>query len=592
MAKSKLSNIALLGSLIVIGINIIVFIVFGYPEIMNYVDSNKILSSSEKSIPDQNTTNDHSNENKELNEVISLENTNNYKSPENNNNDGIILLSLTDGYFKHIFAYHPQTLPLNKITDGEDDDVDPELSPDGNFIAYASNKNGYWDIYKLNLSNGNEIQLTNTPEYDGSPTWSPDGQWLAYESYVNYNLEIVLVPTSGDENQKIQLTDNQASDHSPKWSPTSRKIVFVSDRTGDCEIWIADLDQKDNRFKNISNRLSIQDKNPIWSPDGEYIAWSTEYENNRTILLNKIDSEKDPEIIGSGNRPIFSPSGNLILSEINYPNSNAITIYSVDDKQITLPLTYIHSQSFGLDWNTEANSHLIYDLINDPTESYIPPKMLIRENNSTDLAIIGRSKLAQLSNITAPYPFLHNDVYQSFSDLRIYISEIAGWDFLKSLENAYIPLTESLKPGMENNWLLTGRAFALNSLPLDAGWVKIMKEDINGEVYWRVFIKTRYQDGSQGEPLKDTPWDLTARYQGDTLSYENGGKYEQTTAGYWIDFTEIALRFGWNRKSAQNNWRTYFPGTRFNIFVQDNNLNWYDALLEIYPEEIILEKNY
>ena len=213
---------------------------------------------------------------------------------------------------------------------------------------------------------------------------------------------------------------------------------------------------------------------------------------------------------------------------------------------------------------------------------YGKTKILIQLKSS-----VGRSKLVQLPDISAPYPFLHDNVYESFLNLRTFIAEKVGWDFMQSLENAYIPITEPPEPGTEIDWLLTGRAFAFNPMPLDAGWIKLIKEDIFGETYWRVYLKTRFQDGSQGQPIRETAWDISARYQGDTISFEQGGEYEPVASGYWVDFTEIASRYGWQRLPAQNNWRSYFPATRFNQFVITENLNWYDALLDIYPEEII-----
>jgi len=85
---------------------------------------------------------------------------------------------------------------------------------------------------------------------------------------------------------------------------------------------------------------------------------------------------------------------------------------------------------------------------------------------------------------------------------------------LSSLENAYVALTEPPTPSMDENWLMTGRAIALNPLPLYAGWMAIVREDFDGQTYWRLYLKARFQDGSQGAPLMQHPWNLNARYDG------------------------------------------------------------------------------
>ncbi len=96
---------------------------------------------------------------------------------------GTFFLSLADAGHFHLFAYSPQTLPLARLTTNAWDDITPAISPDGKWLAFSSNKNGYWDLYLLELASGSTIRLTDTPAYDAAPSWSPDGAFLAYESY-------------------------------------------------------------------------------------------------------------------------------------------------------------------------------------------------------------------------------------------------------------------------------------------------------------------------------------------------------------------------------------------------------------------------
>ncbi len=73
---------------------------------------------------------------------------------------GTIFLSLADGGYFHLFAYSPQTLPYTRLTAGAWDDITPALSPDGHRLAYSSHRNGYWDLYSMDLGNGNVTRLT------------------------------------------------------------------------------------------------------------------------------------------------------------------------------------------------------------------------------------------------------------------------------------------------------------------------------------------------------------------------------------------------------------------------------------------------
>jgi TolB protein len=201
---------------------------------------------------------------------------------------------------------------------------------------------------------------------------------------------------------------------------------------------------------------------------------------------------------------------------------------------------------------------------------------------------IQRYALNPLNDVQAPYPQLHDLVDESFEALRQRVIEEAGWDALAALTNAFVPLTASLDPGLGEDWLLTGRAFTLNPLMSNAGWMVALRQDFGTQTYWKLYLRTHLQDGTQGEPLHDPPWDLAARYGLDPRSYEQGGTYAEVLPGYWLDFTTLARQYGWERVPALPNWRTYYSGARFTEFAMTGGLDWYSAMLEIYPKEVLV----
>jgi TolB protein len=193
-----------------------------------------------------------------------------------------------------------------------------------------------------------------------------------------------------------------------------------------------------------------------------------------------------------------------------------------------------------------------------------------------------------LQDVQAPHPQLHDLADEAFTAFRQRVVKEADWDALASLENAYVPLTTALDPGFENDWLYTGRAIAINSLMVNAGWMAAVREDVGTETYWRIYIRATKQDGSLGEPLHNPPWDLNARYSLITEYYEAGGVYAPVPSGYWVDVTSLAQAYQWKRLPALANWRTYYRGTRFSEFALTGDLTWYQAMLELYPPEILL----
>jgi TolB protein len=115
-----------------------------------------------------------------------------------------------------------------------------------------------------------------------------------------------------------------------------------------------------------------------------------------------------------------------------------------------------------------------------------------------------------------------------------------------------------------------------------------VREQAGQQTFWRIYLRAQEQDGSQGQPLTDAPWDLSARYNLDPQAYDQGGAYAPIPPGYWVDFTSLARAYGWERLPALPNWRVYYGGTRFTEFLLTGDLDWYSAMLEIYPPEALV----
>jgi TolB protein len=498
---------------------------------------------------------------------------------------GVFFLSFEeDGYF-HLFAYSPQSIPLTRLTADSWDDITPAPSPDGNLLAFSSRRNGYWDLYLLDLGSGELHRLTDTLEYDAAPTWSPDGAWIAYESYTNDGLNIFLQSVIDPKQAPFQLTKNASANTSPAWSPLGREIAFVSNRSGEPEIWIADLDHAGS-FTNISNNPQAVESHPAWSPDGSKLAWASTNSDTGLASLYVWDSlNPDAQLhwVGSGDWPVWLDNNN-IASRLSSPNQNFLTGYSTSGS-ITIPPVLLPGVLDGLSVGTatiqlpgpfQAAAQLTQPALFNPGT--------ISQSNLT----ISRLSFVPLSNVTAAFPKLIEAAADSFERLRTLISVKTGWDALGNLEDAFIPLTTPPDPGLGEDWLYTGRAFTLNPVLVQADWMVVVREDFGQQVYWRIYLRTAAQDGSQGMPLTQIPWNFSARTTSSS-AYENGGQIMNSIpAGYWLDLTAVSAQYGWQRLPALTNWRSYYAGARFNELVYPQNLDWRTAMLQLYPPEVLV----
>ena len=476
-----------------------------------------------------------------------------------------IILSIEEAGYSHLFVYQPYAVPrFTRLTNGAWCDITPAVSPDGRFVAFSSNRNGFWDLYHLDLRSGGVIQLTYTPEYEAYPTWSPDGLWLAYERYQpsdnerKGNLDIFVRDANDPSSEPIRLTSHPGADHSPAWSPLGRKLAIISTRSGENEVWLVDLDQTEQRFENISRNQDQTEAHPSWSPDGEKLAWAaTDQEGFQNLnIWNRSQPDMRPTSLDMGDWSAWKPESDTILTSLRTPNHTYLTAYNLKENNLVFPLIPLSGAMHGMSWGKGALwEHLPDDFLETanvtPTAAWSP---VLQPGGDMPGE---RRKVVVLENLESPGLSLHDAVDESYYALRERLSIEAGWDYLSVLEDTFLPLTSPLEPGMQEDWLYTGRGFRTNLTPFDAGWLVAVRENYGPQVFWKLYLKARFQDGSQGAPLKQIPWDFSVRQSGDPLSYMRGGAFfEELPEGYWVDMTEYARAFGWYRQPSLPTWRS------------------------------------
>lgn len=504
----------------------------------------------------------------------------------------LIVLAMDEGPDSHLFALPLDGQPLQRLTSGPWRDIQPAVSPDGSRVAFASNRSGFWDLYLMELASGAITRLTDTPTYEGAPSWSPDGLWLVYEAYVERpdggDLELFIRPVDGSQ-EPIRLTFDPAADHDPRWSPQGRIIAFTSTHSGENEIWLADLDKPEERFFNVSqNRLAV-DVHPAWSNDGSRLIWArTAADGVQTLVVWDLrHPENRPQPLQSGDYSAWHPSDRWVAASLQTPNQTYLTLYDAANGNLAYPILPLPGNLNGLSWGSRPLPPRLPEPLQAAAELTPTPVWSPVVNPDASLPG-GRYLIVPLQQVQAPNPALHDRADEAFYALRQLVQQAAGWDFLASLEEAFVPFPLPLSPDLFEDWRYTGRAFRFNPAPLNAGWLVIVREDYGPQVYWRVYLRVRFQNGTQGQPLDTLPWSLEARLSGDPLAYERGGALAPSVpAGYWLDFTRLAAALGWKRQPALSSWIQAYSSARYNEFVLTEGRDWLSAMLEIYPRAML-----
>jgi Tol biopolymer transport system component len=115
------------------------------------------------------------------------------------------------------------------------DEIDPEWSPDGDRIAFVSDRDPDYEIYTMRPDGSRVRQLTsNTAPFDENPNWSPDGRRIAFTSDRDANeatpFQSEIYTMRADGSDQTRLTFHDLSDFRPAWSPDGRTIAFTSFR--------------------------------------------------------------------------------------------------------------------------------------------------------------------------------------------------------------------------------------------------------------------------------------------------------------------------------------------------------------------------
>lgn len=234
----------------------------------------------------------------------------------------------------------PTAVSFTQVTSWAGEETFPTLSPDGDFVAYVSAMSGNKDIYLLRMGGKDAVNLTaDSLADDTQPAFSPDGELLAFRSeregggiylmnssgeslrrltHFGYNPawapdgEEIVFATEGVEDSVERTTTSQlwtvsvASGRSrlltegdavqPDWSPLGHRIAFwaLPAGGGQRDLWTMPADG--GVAVPVTNDAHV-DWNPVWSPDGGYLFFSSDRAGSMNLWRVAIDEESG-EVLG------------------------------------------------------------------------------------------------------------------------------------------------------------------------------------------------------------------------------------------------------------------------------------------------------
>jgi TolB protein len=198
-----------------------------------------------------------------------------------------------------------------RLTDGPEEEFDPDLSPDGATIAYRRNPEDgrdEADIWVMDIEGANKRNLTNAPELSNwAPAWTPDGR-IAFSSMREGSGALELWSMAADGSDVTRLSDGWCEYPAP--SPDGSEFVCAAAVGGRYDIIVVDA----SGGRRAVTTTPVTEFGPTWSQDGQWIVFSRDLGERWELVRMRSDGSDELPVAREGAFPTWDPRGHLVWS--------------------------------------------------------------------------------------------------------------------------------------------------------------------------------------------------------------------------------------------------------------------------------------
>ncbi len=220
-----------------------------------------------------------------------------------------------------LVEWNRKTHQYKKLTDIQGYDAEASYSPDGKYIAFASNRLAYkstlsdrekalferdpataLDLYIMK-SDGTEVKrITDMFGYDGGPFFSPDGNRLCWRRFAEDGATAEIYTANLDGSDAKRLTTIGAMSWAPYYHPSGDYLIFGTNVNGFANFELYMVDVNGSRTPTRVTTTDGFDSLPVFTPDGKELAWTSNRTSNKKsqIFIAEWNDKAAREALGLG----------------------------------------------------------------------------------------------------------------------------------------------------------------------------------------------------------------------------------------------------------------------------------------------------
>ncbi len=213
--------------------------------------------------------------------------------------------------------------------------IEPAWSPDGKQIVYSCKTAEYYQLCIMNADGTGNKQITDRPFDHWGSDWSPDGKSIVLVTNDEKPSKISILDVASGSIRRVMKADGGES--APKWSPDGSRILYTANRRNFYDtqfIFSIKPDGTDDKAITDGGR----DDRGSWSPDGKKIVFRREVEQSSMysgveLMVSDADGKNAKRLTfntWTDDWPVFSPDGKWILYTTDFENNQNLTIIPVE----------------------------------------------------------------------------------------------------------------------------------------------------------------------------------------------------------------------------------------------------------------------